>query len=186
MSRVRKDPLRPLSDEERGTLEKVARARSDSAERVIRAKALLSVADGASYVDAAKDAGLKCNDAISHLVSRFNQMGLEALDSHYTGGRPKEYTEAEISRILQEFKRNPDPEKDGTKTWSLSLLQRTLRNAEDGLPHVSTYTIFHVLREAGYRWQRSRTWCSTGSVKRRRKGEIVTVTDPETEEKRGY
>ena len=54
-----------------------------------------------------------------------------------------------------------------------------------GLPNVSTYTIFQTLREAGYSWQRTRTWCSTGSVQRKRKGGIVTVTDPETEEKKG-
>ena len=45
--------------------------------------------------------------------------------------------------------REPTPEGDGTATWSLATLQRTLRAASDGLPKVSTYTIRLVLREAG-------------------------------------
>jgi hypothetical protein len=36
-----------------------------------------------------------------------------------------------------------------------------------------------VLREAGWSWQKDRTWCETGKVKRKRKGEIVQVTDPD-------
>jgi transposase len=185
MSRVRKDPLRQLSDEEREMLKRVAGASSERVDRARRAKALLAVADGRSYIEAASDAGLKCNDAVSQLVGRFNQMGLSALDYHHAGGPGKKYDEADRERILLEFKREPDPRKDGTKTWSLTLLQRALRSAEDGLPEVSTYTILNVLHEAGYTWQRSRTWCSTGSAQRKRKGEVVTVTDPEAEEKRG-
>jgi hypothetical protein len=53
-----------------------------------------------------------------------------------------------------------------------------LRRAEDGLPTVSTYTIWRTLREAGLSWQRSRTWCSTGTVSRKRRdGGAVAVTD---------
>jgi transposase len=185
MAYGQKDPLRPLSDEERDVLIKVARSASDRAERVRRAKALLCVAEGKSYTDAAQDAGIGVFDTVSRLVSRFNECGLCALDSSHGGGPAKKYGEIEKSRILMEVKRKPDPDKDGSATWSLTLLQKSLRSADDGLPKVSTYTIFQTLKEAGYSWQRSRTWCSTGSARRKRKGEIVTVTDPECEEKRG-
>ncbi|MBI2842550.1 MAG: helix-turn-helix domain containing protein [Armatimonadetes bacterium] len=185
MSYIRKDPLRAVSDEEREILSKVARASSERADRVRRAKALLAVADGKSYVDAASNAGFKANDSVSLLVSKFNECGLDALDSSHGGGPAKKYGEVEKSRILLEVAREPELEKDGTATWSLTLLQRALRSADDGLPNVSTYTIHQTLREAGYSWQRTRTWCSTGSVKRKRKGGVVTVTDTEAEEKRG-
>jgi hypothetical protein len=69
-------------------------------------------------------------------------------------------------------------------TWSLSLLRQALRQAPDGLPHVSTFTIWCVLRDAGYTWQRDRTWCSTGQAVRVRKSGPVTVTDPDTEAKK--
>ena len=185
MSYGQKDPLRPLSDDELEVLIKVSRSASDRAERVRRAKVLLCVAGGASYTDAAQVAGIGVNDTVSRLVTRFNERGLDGLDSRHGGGPAKKYGETQKNRILMEVKREPDIETDGTATWSLTLLQKSLRSAGDGLPEVSTYTIFQTLHEAGYSWQRSRTWCSTGTVQRKRKGEVVTVTDPDCEEKRG-
>jgi hypothetical protein len=54
-----------------------------------------------------------------------------------------------------------------------------LRAAPDGLPEVSTYTIWRTLREAGYTFQRTRTWCPTGTAVRKRKAGAVVVTDPD-------
>jgi len=90
----------------------------------------------------------------------------------------------ECERILREFHRTPDREQDGTATWSLTTLQRVLRAAPDGLPAVSTATILQVLWEAGYTWQRDRTWCSTGTVRRKRKAGVVTVVDPDAAPKK--
>jgi hypothetical protein len=82
-------------------------------------------------------------------------------------------------------RRRPDREKDGTATWSLSTLRRALRRAPDGLPGVSTYTIWKVLKEAGFDWQRTRSWCEIGRVKCKRKsGEVVEVIDPDAEAKK--
>jgi len=50
-------------------------------------------------------------------------------------------------------RRQPTPEQDGTATWSLQLLCRTLRRAPDGLPLVSEDTIRTVLLAAGFTWQ---------------------------------
>ncbi|WP_317106263.1 hypothetical protein [Chroococcidiopsis sp. SAG 2025] len=55
-----------------------------------------------------------------------------------------------------------------------------MRQAPDGLTQISTYTIWQVLKEAGYSWQKSRSWLKTGQVKRIRKGKLVVVTDPDT------
>ena len=67
----------------------------------------------------------------------------------------------------------------------MTLLRRALRTTPDGLPAVSTYTIRAVLREAGWSWQRARSWCETGSAQRKRKnGEVVTVVDPDAEAKK--
>jgi hypothetical protein len=59
-----------------------------------------------------------------------------------------------------------------------------LRQAPDGLPTVSTYTLWCVLHEAGYSYQRTRTWCPTGVALRKRKAGAVTVTDPDAEPKK--
>lgn len=184
MSRRQKDPLRPLTSEERAELEQVRRARSERAERVARATALLAVADGASYTDAAQRAGRKSGDGVAQLVTRFNVRGLAALDSEHGGGPTRQYGAAEQERILTELRRTPDREQDGTATWSLTTLQRALRQAPDGLPHVSTFTILQALHEADYTYQRTRSWCHTGTAQRKRKRGTVTVTDPDATPKK--
>src|SRR3954453_5423779 len=50
---------------------------------------------------------------------------------------------------------------------------------------VGATTIRRVLRDAGSSYQRTRTWCPTGTAQRKRKAGVVRVVDPRTEEKRG-
>src|SRR5216683_4001515 len=177
MAKLQKAPLRALTEEERRTLMAVARAGSERADRVARAKALLAVAQGASFTAAAVFAGRRSGRGVATLVARFNRTGLAALDSRHGGGPPSQYGPAERERILREFRRSPDRERDGAATWSLTTLQRALQRAPDGLPFVSTYTIWIVLHEAGLSWQRDRSWCKTGAAMRRRKrgGVVVEV-----------
>ena len=179
MARRQKEPFRALTATERGALERVARAGSERADRVARAKALLAVADGARFTDAARAAGRRSGDAVARLVARFNTAGLAALEPAHGGGPPTRYGADERERILREFRRVPDRERDGTATWSLTTLRRALRRAADGLPTVSTATILATLWEAGYTWQQDRTWCHTGLARRKRKdGTVVDVVDP--------
>ena len=179
-----KSPLRQLSDEECAYLERVSRASSASAEAVRRAKLLLAVARGAGYSQAARSVGRRSGDAVAHLVARFNAEGLEALMPRHGGGPALVYGEAERARIVAELKRTPDRETDGTASWSLNTLQRALRRAEDGFPTISHPTILKALYEAGWSWQKDRSWCQTGTVLRKRKAGTVEVTDPQTEKKK--
>lgn len=185
MARRQRDPLRPLTAEERATLERICRAGSERADRVARAKALLAVADGAPYTVAAAGAGRRSGDGVAQLVGRFNRAGLAALAGRHDGGPGAQYGPAERARILREFERTPDRRADGTATWSLATLQRALRRAPDGLPRVSTWTILQTLWDAGYTPQQDRTWCRTGTATRKRKdGSVVTVTDPDATPKK--
>jgi len=184
MTRRQKEPLRELTDEERDWLEKIACSRSEPVSHVIRAKEILSVANGKSYTQAAQQVGRTSGDPVADLVKRFNQEGLNAIQPGHGGGPTVKYDTAERERILAEFRRPPDPELDGTKTWSLKTLQRALRNAPDGLPEVSADTIRAVLHAAGYSWQNTRTWRQTGQVVRKRKRGKVIVTDPNAEAKK--
>lgn len=184
MSRLKKDPLRSLTDEEVAHLTKLSRSQSESATRVARAALILAVARGDDYQQAAESIGRRSGDAVSHLVARFNAEGLSAIDPRHGGGRAPIYDQPTRERILQEARRQPTPEADGTASWSLTTLQRALRSAPDGLPRVSTYTIWRVLHEAGASPQKSRTWCPTGTVLRKRKSGTVLVTDPDTSPKK--
>ena len=184
MPRRQNDPLRPLTADERARLEHLSRSHTESAARVARAKALLAVADGHRFTEAARAAGRRSGDAVAQLVARFNRSGLAALESGHGGGQPKRYTQAEQERILREIRRAPDREQDRTATWSLATLQGALRRAPDGLPTVSTYTIWCVLHDAGFTWGKDRSWCETGTAIRKRKSGTVVVHDPDTTPKK--
>jgi transposase len=179
-----KEPLRVLNEDERAVLLHLSRSARESAAVVARAKAVLTVAAGVSYTAAAQAAGRRSGDAVARLVVRFNAEGLQALMPRHGGGRQADYSSTERERILREARRRPEHEADGTATWSLVTLQRALRRAADGLPQVSTYTIWCVLRDAGWSWQRTRTWCPTGTAVRLRKRGRVHLTDRDTEAKK--
>ena len=184
MSRKKKDPLRELTDSERQELTQLSRSQSAPAVEATRAKLLLAVAAGDDYQTAARSVGRRSGDAVSHLVARFNAEGIAALTPRHGGGQRPTYGPEDRARIAAVAGRAPTPEADGTATWSLSALQRTLRTAPDGLPKVSTYTIRLVLRESGASYQRTRTWCPTGKALRRRKAGPAVVIDPDSDAKK--
>ena len=184
MTRRKRDPLRPLTKEEQRALNSLSRCRSAPAAEVTRAAILLAVAGGADYQAAAEAAGRRSGDAVARLVARFNAEGLDALRPRHGGGRPIQYDQQARQRILREARRKPTPEADGTASWSLSALKKALRAAPDGLPSVSTYTLWQVLHEANYTYQRTRSGCPTGQAVRKRKAGAVAVTDPDAQPKK--
>lgn len=184
MTRPQKHPLRSLTPEEQKALEKVSRSQRESASRVTRAKLLLAVAAGSNYSEAARGVGRRSGDAVAQLVNRFNHEGLVALDCRHGGGPRVVYGREERAKVLAVVQHPPDCLADGTTTWSLSTLQRHLRDHEPTFAQVSTYTLHHTLKAAGWSWQKTRSWCETGSVLRKRKTGVVTVMDPDAEAKK--
>jgi transposase len=185
MSRSAWEPLRPLTEEERKELQRVSRASSERRIRHQRAVALLAVAEGNSLSEAARLVGSKSHDPVSKVTRRFNRMGLGALDDLPRPGPRRTSGPEAQARMLQEARRTPDRKEAATGTWSLTLLQRALRAAPDGLPKVSTFTILHTLHEAGYTWQKNRTWCHTGrTLKKGKDGTVYQSEDPSTQGKK--
>jgi transposase len=182
MPTPQREPLRRLSRAERSALQRIARSRSQRVDQVRRATALLAVARTGVFIDAAREAGLRSGTTVADLVARFNRVGLAAVRIAPGRGRKASYPLSARAQIVATAQRAPDRRTDGTATWSLSTLQRALRRA--GLPRVGTTTIRRVLYEAGSSYQRTRTWCPTGTAQRKRKSGVVTVVDPKTEEKR--
>ena len=177
------EPLRELSEAERAHLAVLVRATSERADVRQRAVALLAVAEGQSYEAAARRAGYVQGYTVSRLVRRVNARGLAAVEIAPGRGRKRTYTVADRQQILDTLQEAPQRASDQGATWSLTLLQRRLR--ANGLPRVSRDTVHRTLRRAGYSWQRTRTWCPTGTARRKRKAGVVTVTDPEAERKKG-
>src|SRR4051795_8355626 len=107
MSRHRKDPLRPLTPDERIALTRLSRSPSAPAAQVERARALLAIAEGASYTAAAHQIGRRHNETISAWVSRFNRDGLAAVQPRHGGGPRLCYGIDEQQRILAAMGRAP-------------------------------------------------------------------------------
>ena len=185
MARSAAEPLRALTEEERQELQRVSCASSVSRIRHQRAVAVLAVAAGASLSEAARQVGWKSHDPVTKVTRRFNHVGLDALEDLPRPGPHRRYGPVEQARILQEVRRAPDRQDDATGTWSLTLLQRALRAAPDGLATVSTFTILYTLHEAGYTWQKTRTWCHTGrTLKQGADGMVYQSDDPYAHEKK--
>jgi transposase len=183
MATPQKEPLRAVTAAEQTALERVAKASSERVDRGRRATALLVVVRGGSFAQAAQQAGLRSSSAVTALVARFNRRGLGALTIGTGRGRKPTYDPAARGRIVATAQRAPERKTDGTATWSLGTLQRTLRR--EAFPRLGGTTIRRVLQDAGSSYQKTRTWCPTGTAERKRKSGIVRVVDPQTEEKRG-
>ena len=178
-----KERLRALTDEERATLTRVGTASSERVDRARRATALLAVAAGMTFADAARRAGFRRSTAVADLIARFNRRGLAALDIAPGRGPRVTYGPAARAQIVATAQRPPDRRDDGTATWSLTTRRRTLQR--EALPEVGATTVRRTLHAAGSSYQRTRTWCPTGTALRKRKDGVVRVVDPETEGKRG-
>lgn len=183
MGKPQKEHLRDLAETERAALRRIVEASSERVDRVRRARALLTVAAGASCAAAAREAGLQSGTTVANLVARFNRHGLAALSIAAGRGRTPTYDGSARAQIVATAQTAPDRKQDGTATWSLSMLQKRLR--KDGLTRIGTNTIKRVLEDAGSSYQKTRSWCPTGTAQRVRKSGVVTVSDPGTEVKRG-
>lgn len=183
LPKPQKEPLRPLNEQEQQALLRIAKATAERMDVIKRARALLAVANGQGFSQAAREAGFASGDTVCHLVARFNHQGLRALLVAPGRGRKPTYTQQQRSHILATLESEPRRNEDGSASWSLSLLQQRLREAS--LPRVGASTIRRTLQQTGYTYGRSRTWCQTGTVLRKRKAGVVHVHDPKTEEKKG-
>ena len=174
--------LRTVTIQEEAILRRLAKATNERVDTVRRAQALLAVESGQSLAQAARAAGFRSGEAVSQLIERFNERGVQTLSIAAGRGRKATYDSEARTRVLQELQREPDRKDDTTATWSLKTLEKALR--KDDLPSIGATTIGRVLHEAGYSVQQSRTWCPTGSAQRKRKAGVVTVQDPQIEKKK--
>ena len=159
MGRHRKRPLRPLTHEENDELRRIAASKVDRVERIRRARAVLAVADGQSFTQAARTARMRSSSGIAAIVQRFHERGMSALDTVPGAGRHPIYSPLQRGLILEEVER----EMGRNSFWSLSSLEQALRRSSNGAPKVSAKTIGLVLRDAGYVWApATHTWTRNG------------------------
>src|SRR5262245_53429950 len=100
----------------------------------------------AGTVESAEAAGARGPGPATYLARRVNRVGLDALGIAGGDGRRPTYSAAGRARIVATAQPPPDRKADGTATWSLSTLERTVRR--EGLPRVGATTIRRVLHDA--------------------------------------
>ena len=183
MARRQHEGLRALTDEEQAALARVARQTSGRHDEVRRAAALLAVAAGVSFAAAARAAGYAGGSTVHALVKRFRTRGLAVVAIAPGRGPKLTYDAATRAQVVALAQRPPDRKIDGTATWSLSTLERAAQR--EIAPAPKSRTIAQILRDAGSSYQKTRTWCPTGTAERKRKEGVVRVVDPLTEVKRG-
>ena len=140
--------MRALTSQERKILEKVSRSRTEAAEVVSRARSLLAVAKTGNFAEGARASGRKSGYGVAKVVARFNAEGLNALQTKPSHGHRVIYTVSLRAKVLAEYQRTPDRERDGTGTWSLTTLQRAVQKYPE-LESISRDTISGILHGAG-------------------------------------
>lgn len=179
-----RETLRPLTENERRLLTELSRSRSEPVTVVIRSQQILAISDGAFFKEAALQTGRRSSLSVSKLVRRFNREGLEALFPKHGGGAGPKYDVSDREKIVELARSIPDRENDGTANWTLITLRQALQNK--GYTKISLSSIWTILREAGFTWQNTRTWCDTGVATRIRKSGVVKISDPDTEAKKTH
>lgn len=140
-----KEPLRALTEIEQQQRERLSKASSERVGVIRRANALLALAQGHTLTEAGKLAGIS-RLAVAQLVERFHQRGMATVLTIGPGRGRKLTSDQEVrTHILRTVQRCPDRQVDGTATWSLKTLERTIRR-ELGLPKLCAHTIHRVLR----------------------------------------
>ncbi len=112
-----------LTTEERQTLDTYARSRKGRADLARRARALLMLADGASYTDVTASVGWS-SATVAKWKTRFDTDRLAGLWGRHQGSKPRIRTPQMEARILN-WTRKPPPH--GATHWSTRSLGKHLR-----------------------------------------------------------
>jgi hypothetical protein len=146
MATLQKEPLWAMTPEEQAALERLVRSSSERVDRVQRATALLAVGQGQGFAAAARQGGFASGTSVAELAARFHRRGLAAVSIAAGCGREPTDDPAARARTVATAQRAPEGKTDGTVTWSLSTLERTLRR--EGWPRLGAATLRRVLQDA--------------------------------------
>jgi transposase len=161
--------LRELTPEERATIEKLARSRTEQARLVERAQIILGLANGEGPSHLAARLRLS-RPTVYRWLDRFNQLGLAGLQDGARSGRPPTYPPEQVAAVIAAALTNPQDLQLPFASWTLDRLQAYL-NQHKGIG-IKRSRIDEILLAEGLRWRQQESWF----------GERV---DPDFAEKRG-
>lgn len=160
---------RPLTVEERTTLEKLKRSQTTESRLVERAKMVLWSREGVSGRQIAKRLGRE-PETVYRQLDRFDKEGLSGLKDRPRPGRPLEYDEQERGQIIAIARTSPQALDLEFGYWSLDRLVEYV-NVELGIA-IGRSQLHRVLQAEGLRWYQEKTY-------------FTERPDPQFAEKRG-
>lgn len=161
--------LRILTDEEKATLEKRARARTAAAREVERARIILLASAGKRVPAVAAELELS-QATVRTWLKRFNRAGLDGLKDLARSGRPVTYKAEQVAEVIAVALSDPQQLAQPFACWTLDRLEIYLN--DDKQIAIKRSRIDELLIAEGLRWHTQETWF----------GERV---DPEFARKRG-
>jgi transposase len=165
----KKIDLRPLTEEERETLEKLIKSQTAPAIEVERAKTIWLSHAGEKVMDIGKKQD-RTPATIYRRLKRFNELGLKSLADDARSGRPATYTEEERGQMIAAARTHPQKAGRAYSHWTLSRLSEYV-NQELAIS-ISRAQLARVLEEEGLRWYQEQTY-------------FTERPDPQFVEKRG-
>jgi transposase len=165
----KKIQLRPLTEEERTTLEKLIKSQTAPALEVERAKTIWLIQAGEPFTAIAQKQD-RTLATLYRRLRRFNALGLKSLVDEDRSGRPATYSEEERGQMIAAARTHPHQAGRAYSHWTLDRLVEYV-NRDLGIP-ISRAQLARVLEEEGLRWYQEQTY-------------FTERPDPQFVEKRG-
>ena len=124
--------LLTLTQEQRETLSRWAQSRNLPAGDVSRARLILALADGLSYLQIKKTLRTTA-PTISRWKQRFEQNGIEGLEPQHKGSKPRTATPAVQARVCRKVQQKPA---DGSTHWSVRKLSAETKISKSSVQRI--------------------------------------------------
>ncbi len=147
--------LRPLTDDETRTIERLAHSRTEPARTVERAQMVWRAHRGVRVPAIARALGV-CEATVRLWLTRFQARGVDGLADAPRAGRPPTYSPEEVGEVIIASLTNPDALGLPFGSWTLDRLAAYLHEGK-GLA-ISRSRIGEILRAEGLRWRTQETW----------------------------
>jgi len=147
--------LRPLAEEERVALERLAHSRTEPARLVERARIVWYASQSERAPQIAERLELDPR-TVRTWLNRFNEQGLAALEDRPRSGRPVTYPPEVVAELLATSLTAPKQLGQPFGCWSIRRLE-TYLNEERGIP-IKRNRIDELLLSEGLRWRTQESW----------------------------
>lgn len=147
--------LRPLTDDERQAVERLAHSRTEPARAVERARIVWEAHRGARVRTIAGTLGV-CEATVRLWLKRFNRAGVDGLRDAPRSGRPPVYDATEVGAVVEASLTKPQELGLPFACWTLDRLTAYLQ--EEKRLGIGRTRVGELLRAEGLRWRTQETW----------------------------